>query len=430
MAGGPIFQPNKLQAGRHGNTSPGRLNKLDEFLELYEPSLFNQQASTRSGCAPQDVCVDLGFGDTLDTLAALAARFSRRRRQGSLAVIGTEAEPGRLNSGKAALRALGADDSAAVELRLGSEFQLPLRPDESPVLIRALNVLRDYQPQQARDALRRLAAQLAPGGLLVEGSASTPGHLAVVALVRRGRLERREREHRDGEAQEGAHVASAASTDDKLFIEAVCFCVDFDHEGPRLKGRPNEWFLRFLPQLWQHQSTRSAGGKTTKKSRLKKSQARLASDEPLPVNRSTHGTAEGTQSIDMKGQQDSGEFDSAAINGRNLAQGGGSYAAGMCRFLAAWAEVAHEDEQTSLKHLDGGNGGGEPNWPANKKPATAREKWERSVQGLADRVPGIIAGVSGSVQGDQGAVQGSGLGPDFLGRGFLVWRPPPGSLEL
>ena len=247
----PAAVPSARLVGQHGNTSKGRLDRLDALLELYEPALF---AVPSAALAPLDVCVDVGFGDAVDTLADFAARLGPRRASGSLRIVGTELDPARLESGRVALAAELQRDSSSLALRQGEDqgwFVLPLEdPEPPPVFIRALNVLRDYHPSDALRALQTLGAQLAPGGLLMEGSASTPGHTAVVALVRRG------------VAAQPSVTADAAGKEEGLAVlrlEALCFCVDFDRrDAPKLKGASNRWFTRLIPQLWQHQHTKNA----------------------------------------------------------------------------------------------------------------------------------------------------------------------------
>jgi hypothetical protein len=58
-----------------------------------------------------------------------------------------------------------------------------------PVLVRALNVLRQYEEAAAAEAWRVMCAQLAPGGLLVEGTCDELGRRACwVALDATGPL--------------------------------------------------------------------------------------------------------------------------------------------------------------------------------------------------------------------------------------------------
>lgn len=252
-AGGTATAVAARVVGQHGNTSKGRLDRLDALLELYEPALFTApSASAAAAVAVVEVCVDVGFGDAIDTYRDFAARLSTRRVEGTLRVVGTESDAGRLAAGKSSLGDDLRDSSLA--LRLGEAqgwFVLPLEePEAPPVFIRALNVLRDYHPSDALRGLQTLGAQLAPGGLLMEGSASTPGHTSVVALVRRG-LASQPSVTADTAGMEEGYAA--------LRLEALCFCVDFERrDAPKLKGASNRWFTRQIPQLWQHQHTKAA----------------------------------------------------------------------------------------------------------------------------------------------------------------------------
>ena len=65
------------------------------------------------------------------------------------------------------------------------DFQLPLLKGERVRLLRALNVLRQYDEASATAAHRQLVAQIDEGGLVVEGTCDPPGRTLVVALLRR-----------------------------------------------------------------------------------------------------------------------------------------------------------------------------------------------------------------------------------------------------
>ncbi|TVQ91395.1 MAG: hypothetical protein EA397_10085 [Deltaproteobacteria bacterium] len=77
-----------------------------------------------------------------------------------------------------------------VEARLGGEV-LPLRPQERPVVVRAINLLRGARERDVTEGLQALAAPLARGGWLLEGSTDTEGDVGVYRVLRAtmGRLE-------------------------------------------------------------------------------------------------------------------------------------------------------------------------------------------------------------------------------------------------
>ena len=139
--------------GRHGNTAVGRLDRLDVFLQLHEPSLFSAVQPPGHGV---EVVVDVGFGAAPDTLLALATRLLAGRP--TLCIVGTETDAERLASAQPLCGSFGS----SLQLRRGDcdgWFVLPLRDDERrPSFVRCMNVLRDYHPDQVRCGSLALAA--------------------------------------------------------------------------------------------------------------------------------------------------------------------------------------------------------------------------------------------------------------------------------
>ena len=68
--------------------------------------------------------------------------------------------------------------------RLGG-FNLPLKEGEHVRLIRAFNVLRQYEEKDFAPAYERLAHYVLPGGLMIEGTSTPYGQLWVSNLVRK-----------------------------------------------------------------------------------------------------------------------------------------------------------------------------------------------------------------------------------------------------
>ena len=94
-----------------------------------------------------------------------------------LQVLGLEIDPVRVAAAEP-FRGPGLD------FRLGG-FELPVRQD--PLVIRAFNVLRQYDEAAVGPVWERLIGRLAPTGLLVEGTCSENGRVAAwVALDRAG----------------------------------------------------------------------------------------------------------------------------------------------------------------------------------------------------------------------------------------------------
>lgn len=160
-----------------GKTVRNRLRRVDAFVALYAPSLVRRD----DGPFARAWAVDLGYGAEPYTTLEMAARL--RKLNASLPVLGVEIEPERV---AAALPF--ADDLTA--FRVGG-FNLPLRgsapgvPAETVRLIRAFNVLRQYEEAEVAPAWARLGRYLLPGGLLVEGTSDPLGRLWVANVLRR-----------------------------------------------------------------------------------------------------------------------------------------------------------------------------------------------------------------------------------------------------
>jgi hypothetical protein len=154
-----------------GKTARNRLRRLDNFLLMTEPALIRR---TDGGFA-QAYYVDVGYGAEPFTTLESAARL--RRLNPSLPVLGVEIDAERV------AHALPYAD-ALTQFRLGG-FNLPLLPGETARLIRALNVLRQYEESEVAEAWQIMGRGLLPGGLLVEGTSDPFGRLMVINLLRR-----------------------------------------------------------------------------------------------------------------------------------------------------------------------------------------------------------------------------------------------------
>lgn len=115
--------------------------------------------------------VDLGFGALPVTTLELATRLRAIRQD--IRMVGLEIHPERV----ATARALAAD--SGVEFRLGGFELTGLRP----VLVRAFNVLRQYPVEAVSDAWATMRGQLAPGGLIVDGTCDELGRRCCWVLL-------------------------------------------------------------------------------------------------------------------------------------------------------------------------------------------------------------------------------------------------------
>jgi hypothetical protein len=161
----PVGQPTR------GKTAANRLRRVDNFILLYEPSLLNRT----DGLFQHSLFVDLGYGFDARTTLESAARF--RRVNPNLPILGVEIDKERVDA------ALPYADEIT-HFRLGG-FNLPLQSGESVRLIRAFNVLRQYEEKDFAPAYERLAEYVLPDGLMIEGTSNPFGSIWAANLVRK-----------------------------------------------------------------------------------------------------------------------------------------------------------------------------------------------------------------------------------------------------
>lgn len=165
--------PNKKPIGlpTRGKTASNRLRRVDNFILLYEPSLLTRT----DGLFQRSMFIDLGYGFDARTTLESAERF--RRVNPNLPILGVEIDKERVDA------ALPYADEIT-HFRLGG-FNLPLQPTESVRLIRAFNVLRQYEEKDFNPAYEQLAQYVLPGGLMIEGTSNPFGSIWVANLVRK-----------------------------------------------------------------------------------------------------------------------------------------------------------------------------------------------------------------------------------------------------
>ncbi|MCZ2838334.1 class I SAM-dependent methyltransferase [Modestobacter sp. VKM Ac-2985] len=173
----PVRKAPRLAAGRaralglptRGTTNANRLRRVDRWL------VATQVARLRDAARP--LVVDLGYGASAVTTLELVDRLAPEVDR--LEVVGLEIDPERV-------AAVAADrDPPRVDFRVGGFELAGLRP----VVVRAFNVLRQYDEESAGRAWDTMRAALAPGGLLVEGTCDEWGRRSTwVALDEDGPL--------------------------------------------------------------------------------------------------------------------------------------------------------------------------------------------------------------------------------------------------
>jgi hypothetical protein len=148
-----------------GKTAPERLRRVDVLATLLGlPSVR------------YPLVVDVGFGADVTTTLETYSRL--RSKHAGLFVVGVE------NDRERVANATPFAIPGAVEFRYGG-FDLPLRAGESPGLVRAMNVLRQYPEGDYDAAVEAMAAPIAPGGALLEGTSSPTGRIMTINVWRR-----------------------------------------------------------------------------------------------------------------------------------------------------------------------------------------------------------------------------------------------------
>jgi hypothetical protein len=154
--------------------------------------------------------VDLGYGFDARTTLESAARF--RGVSAGLQILGVEIDKERVEA------ALPYADEKTF-FRLGG-FNLPLKEGEHVRLIRAFNVLRQYEEKDFAPAYERLAQYILSGGLMIEGTSDPFGSIWVANVVRKTNQENVTR-------LEGHRGDAGGMTYPKWNFEALVFSTNF-----------------------------------------------------------------------------------------------------------------------------------------------------------------------------------------------------------
>ncbi|MBV9291872.1 MAG: class I SAM-dependent methyltransferase [Frankiales bacterium] len=163
----PTGRPAVVRARRplgtvtRGTTARHRLRRVDRWLLAAYPGLLR---------TPELLVVDLGFGASPVTTLELAARL--RAVNSAARVVGLDIDPARV-AGAASAR------TDRVDFAHGGFELAGLRPH----VVRAFNVLRQYDENQVPQAWQAMLAQLAAGGVLVDGTSDESGRLAAWVAV-------------------------------------------------------------------------------------------------------------------------------------------------------------------------------------------------------------------------------------------------------
>ena len=144
-----------------GTTNPNRLRRVDRYI--------CNQAVLRQSRNP--LVVDLGFGANPTTTLELLSRLKQVNNQ--VTVLGIEIDRERVEKAKPFA-------NQDLHFQLGG-FEIPIPDNLSQkdlTVIRAMNVLRQYDEEQVLPAWNLMQERLQPDGLIVEGTCDEIGRLA------------------------------------------------------------------------------------------------------------------------------------------------------------------------------------------------------------------------------------------------------------
>ncbi len=145
-----------------GTTNPNRLRRVDRYIASL-PVIRSEH---------EPIVVDLGYGESPITAIELLQRLSKTNP--GTHVVGIEIDRERVERGLAI-------ESSNLHFALGG-FEVPMpeafAPNRPVTLIRAFNVLRQYQESDVALAWSRMQSRLTENGLLVEGTCDEIGRVS------------------------------------------------------------------------------------------------------------------------------------------------------------------------------------------------------------------------------------------------------------
>ncbi|MBO0979970.1 class I SAM-dependent methyltransferase [Microbacterium sp. SD291] len=170
MASSPLGRPTR------GTTGTNRLRRNDRWIA----------ASDAFRRAADPLVVDLGYGASGVTAFELATRLRRVRPDAE--ILGLEIDPARVAAADEQLAEVRTGRTPfAPDLRVSfarGGFETPVPGGRRAAVIRAMNVLRQYDETDVPAAWHAMASRLADGGLLVEGTCDEIGRVASWVDVR------------------------------------------------------------------------------------------------------------------------------------------------------------------------------------------------------------------------------------------------------
>jgi SAM-dependent methyltransferase len=156
--------------GQHtrGKTAENRLRQVDVYVALALADTLR---------AGEPLAVDLGFGARPWTALEMAERLARVNPR--VRVLGVEIDPERVADARPFA------DPPRVDFVLGGFNLERVIGDGTARLIRAYNVLRQYDEADVDAAIAQIAQALEPGGVLIEGTSNPTGAMVAFDVWRK-----------------------------------------------------------------------------------------------------------------------------------------------------------------------------------------------------------------------------------------------------
>ena len=144
-----------------GTTGTNRLRRSDRWLVRHPRVL----------AMTSPLVVDLGFGAAPHTTLELANRISAVKP--SARIVGIEIDPERVAAAK-------PFETESVTFRHGG-FEIPLA--ERPDVVRAFNVLRQYDESEVVGIWNQIRSRLSPGGVFIDGTCDEIGRVSTWVAI-------------------------------------------------------------------------------------------------------------------------------------------------------------------------------------------------------------------------------------------------------
>jgi hypothetical protein len=150
----PLGQPTR------GKTALNRLRQVDTYIALAWSHVLSYGSP---------LVVDVGYGAQAWTALEMVERwlpFNSRLR-----LLGVEIDPERVAAAQPYVQ------PGVIDFKLGGFNLTEVLGGEKARIIRAYNVLRQYDESAVKDALDTMAQSLEPGGILIEGTSNPTGRI-------------------------------------------------------------------------------------------------------------------------------------------------------------------------------------------------------------------------------------------------------------